>query len=215
MASLRLSVDDLLRAAPKPGRASTASPRSLQDVAEDRGWTRRLQEGSRGLTARRRWRRCKANARSHAPRRTVLCATACTIRRPRQPVAARADGPRSRPFAAIAGRCRHRAAHGPAESRLRPRGVRGLALEEGGANSHVAIVAAPSGSPRRPARRCVALAEAGDPIIIDGDLGVHFPRRRTSKPPMRQGRFRAPAGAVPAAAPAAAITRTVSPSRCI
>src|SRR5918997_190865 len=50
--------------------------------------------------------------------------------------------------------------------------LRGLVLEEGGPNSHIAIVARALGIPAvSEIENATALVEAGDPIIVDGGLG--------------------------------------------
>ena len=50
--------------------------------------------------------------------------------------------------------------------------LRGLVLEEGGPNSHIAIVARALGIPAiGEVENATALVEAGDPIIVDGGLG--------------------------------------------
>ena len=66
---------------------------------------------------------------------------------------------------------------GPAELLdYEPGRVRGLVLEDAGANSHVAIVARALGiATAGQLDDIVSLAEAGDPIIVDGDTGeVHL-----------------------------------------
>ena len=67
--------------------------------AEDRGWTRRLQEAIRnGLTAEAAVERVQSDTRAQhgAADRSVPARPAARFRRPRQPAAARADGPSAR-----------------------------------------------------------------------------------------------------------------------
>lgn len=55
--------------------------------------------------------------------------------------------------------------------------LRGLVLEEGGATSHVAIVARALGIPMiGRVENILQLVDAGDPIIVDGDLGELYVR---------------------------------------
>ncbi len=183
MASLRLSVDDLLA---RGAEAGAGEHREILEAykmfAEDRGWTRRLQEAIKnGLTAEAAVEKVQSDTRARMTRQTDpflrdrLHDFDDLANRLLRELMGRAHGPFAGDLpedAVIVARNM-----GPAElldyDRER---VRGLALEEGGANSHVAIVARALGiATAGQLDDVVALAEAGDPIIIDGDLGeVHL-----------------------------------------
>ncbi|HWT29527.1 MAG TPA: putative PEP-binding protein, partial [Propylenella sp.] len=183
MASLRLSVDDLLA---RGAEAGAGEHRDILEAykmfAEDRGWTRRLQEAvQNGLTAEAAVEKVQSDTRARMTRQTDpflrdrLHDFDDLANRLLRELMGRAHGPFAGDLpedAVIVARNM-----GPAElldyDRER---VRGLALEEGGAHSHVAIVARALGiATAGQLNDVVALAEAGDPIIVDGDLGeVHL-----------------------------------------
>jgi phosphotransferase system enzyme I (PtsP) len=182
MASLKLSVDDLLA---RGAEAGTGEHREILEAykmfAEDRGWTRRLQEAVRnGLTAEAAVERVQNDTRAQMARQTdpflrdrlhdfddlANRLLRELMGRPHGPFAA--DMPED---AIVVGRNM-----GPADlldyDRER---LRGLVLEEAGPTSHVAIVAKALEVPAVGQLDVVSLAEAGDPIIVDGDTGeVHL-----------------------------------------
>ena len=183
MASLKLSVDDLLA---RGAEAGTGEHREILEAykmfAEDRGWTRRLQEAIRnGLTAEAAVERVQNDTRAQMARQTdpflrdrlhdfddlANRLLRELMGKPHGPFAG--DLPEDSIIVA-----RHM---GPAElldyDRER---LRGLVLEEVGPTSHVAIVARALGiATVGQLDDIVALAEAGDPIIVDGDTGeVHL-----------------------------------------
>jgi phosphotransferase system, enzyme I, PtsP len=183
MASLRLSVDDLLA---RGAEAGVGEHREILEAykmfAEDRGWTRRLQEAiQNGLTAEAAVERVQNDTRAQMARQTdpflrdrlhdfddlANRLLRELMGRPHGPFAA--DLPED---AIIVARNM-----GPAElldyDRER---LRGLVLEEAGPTSHVAIVARALGiATVGQLDDVVALAEAGDAIIVDGDAGeVHL-----------------------------------------
>ncbi len=183
MASLKLSVDDLLA---RGAEAGTGEHREILEAykmfAEDRGWTRRLQEAIRnGLTAEAAVERVQNDTRAQMARQTdpflrdrlhdfddlANRLSRELMGRPHGPFAA--DLPEDAIIVA-----RHM---GPAElldyDRER---LRGLVLEEVGPTSHVAIVArALNIATVGQLDDIVSLAEAGDAIIVDGDTGdVHL-----------------------------------------
>ncbi|MGH6923347.1 MAG: phosphoenolpyruvate--protein phosphotransferase [Propylenella sp.] len=183
MASLKLSVDDLLARGAEVG---VGEHREILEAykmfAEDRGWTRRLQEAIRnGLTAEAAVERVQNDTRAQMQRQTdpflrdrlhdfddlANRLLRELMGRPHGPFAA--DLPSD---AIVVARNM-----GPAElldyDRER---LRGLVLEEAGPTSHVAIVAKALEIPTvGQIQDVVALAEAGDGIIVDGETGeVHL-----------------------------------------
>ena len=183
MASLKLSVDDLLA---RGAEAGAGEHREILEAykmfAEDRGWTRRLQEAVRnGLTAEAAVERVQSDTRARLTRQTDpflrdrLHDFDDLANRLLRELMGRPHGPFAGDMpddAIIVARNM-----GPAElldyDRER---VRGLVLEEAGPTSHVAIVARALGVPTvGQLGDIVSLAEAGDPIIVDGDAGeVHL-----------------------------------------
>ena len=183
MASLRLSVDDLLARGAEVG---TGEHREILEAykmfAEDRGWTRRLQEAiANGLTAEAAVERVQNDTRAQMTRQTDpflrdrLHDFDDLANRLLRELMGRPHGPLSSELpgdAIVVARNM-----GPADlldyDRER---LRGLVLEEAGATSHVAIVARALGiATVGQLEDVVALAEAGDPIIVDGDTGdVHL-----------------------------------------
>jgi phosphotransferase system enzyme I (PtsP) len=182
MASLRLSVDDLLA---RGAEAGAGEHREILEAykmfAEDRGWTRRLQEAiGNGLTAEAAVEKVQSDTRARMTRQTDpflrdrLHDFDDLANRLLRELMGRAHGPVTDlpEDAIIVARNM-----GPAElldyDRER---VRGLVLEEAGPTSHVAIVARALGVPTVGQLGDVAsLAEPGDPIIVDGDSGeVHL-----------------------------------------
>ncbi len=183
MASLRLSVDDLLA---RGAEAGTGEHREILEAykmfAEDRGWTRRLQEAiQNGLTAEAAVERVQNDTRAQMARQTDpflrerLHDFDDLANRLLRELMGRPHGPFASDMpedAIVVARNM-----GPAElldyDRER---LRGLVLEELGPTSHVAIVArALNIATVGQLEDVVALAEAGDPIIVDGDTGeVHL-----------------------------------------
>src|SRR6185503_10121963 len=183
MTSLKLSVDDLLA---RGAEAGTGEHREILEAykmfAEDRGWTRRLQEAIRnGLTAEAAVERVQNDTRAQMARQTdpflrdrlhdfddlANRLLRELMGKPHGPFAA--DLPEDAIVVA-----RHM---GPAELLDYDRDrLRGLVLEEVGPTSHVAIVARALGiATVGQLDDIVALAEAGDAIIVDGDTGeVHL-----------------------------------------
>jgi phosphotransferase system enzyme I (PtsP) len=150
--------------------------------AEDRGWIRRLQEAiGNGLTAEAAVEKVQSDTRARMTRQTDpflrdrLHDFDDLANRLLRELMGRPHGPFASDLpedAIIVARNM-----GPAElldyDRER---LRGLVLEEAGANSHVAIVARALGiATAGQLDDIVSLAEAGDPIIVDGDAGeVHL-----------------------------------------
>jgi phosphotransferase system, enzyme I, PtsP len=183
MASLRLSVDDLLARGAEVG---TGEHREILEAykmfAEDRGWTRRLQEAiANGLTAEAAVERVQNDTRAQMTRQTDpflrdrLHDFDDLANRLLRELMGRPHGPFASDMpedAIIVARNM-----GPADlldyDRER---LRGLVLEEAGPTSHVAIVArALNIATVGQLEDVVALAEAGDAIIVDGDTGeVHL-----------------------------------------
>jgi phosphotransferase system enzyme I (PtsP) len=183
MASLKLSVDDLLARGAEVGAGEHREIlEAYKMFAEDRGWTRRLQEAIKnGLTAEAAVERVQNDTRAQMARQTdpflrdrlhdfddlANRLLRELMGRPHGPFAA--DLPSDAIIVA-----RHM---GPAELLDYDREkLRGLVLEEVGPTSHVAIVARALGiATAGQLDDIVALAEAGDPIIVDGDTGeVHL-----------------------------------------
>jgi phosphotransferase system enzyme I (PtsP) len=176
---LRASIDDLVDSG---GLSHAGEHRDVLETfrmfAQDRGWIRRLQEAIHtGLTAEAAVERVQSDVRARLLRQTdpylrerlhdlddlanrllhQLTGAAFTLAAENLPenaiLVARAMGP-----AALL-----------EYQRLR---LRGLILEEGGATSHVAIVARALGIPTvGKAEGILGLVETGDPIIIDGTTG--------------------------------------------
>jgi phosphotransferase system enzyme I (PtsP) len=183
MASLRLSVDDLLA---RGAEAGAGEHREILEAykmfAEDRGWTRRMQEAIQsGLTAEAAVERVQSDTRARLARQTDpflrdrLHDFDDLANRLLRELMGRPHGPFAGDLpedAIIVARNM-----GPAElldyDRER---VRGLVLEEGAPTNHVTIVAKALGiATAGQLEDVVALAEAGDPIIVDGDTGeVHL-----------------------------------------
>ena len=182
MASLKLSVDDLLA---RGAEAGTGEHRDILEAyrmfAEDRGWTRRLQEAVRnGLTAEAAVERVQNDTRAQMARQTdpflrdrlhdfddlANRLLRELMGRPHGPFAA--DLPED---AIVVARNM-----GPADlldyDRAR---LRGLVLEEAGPTSTWRSSPRRWRSPRSGQVEVVSLAEAGDAIIVDGDAGeVHL-----------------------------------------
>ncbi|MCZ8185175.1 MAG: phosphoenolpyruvate--protein phosphotransferase [Beijerinckiaceae bacterium] len=176
---LRASIDDLMDSG---GLSHAGEHRDVLETfrmfAQDRGWIRRLQEAIHtGLTAEAAVERVQSDVRARLLRQTdpylrerlhdlddlanrllhQLTGAAFTLAAENLPenaiLVARAMGP-----AALL-----------EYQRLR---LRGLILEEGGATSHVAIVARALGIPTvGKAEGIIGLVEPGDAIIIDGTTG--------------------------------------------
>lgn len=182
MASLKLSVDDLLA---RGAEAGAGEHREILEAykmfAEDRGWTRRLQEAiHNGLTAEAAVERVQNDTRAQMARQTDpflrdrLHDFDDLANRLLRELMGRPHGPFAGDMpedAIVVARNM-----GPADlldyDRER---LRGLVLEEAGPTSHVAIVARALDIPTAGQVDAVTLAEAGDPIIVDGDTGeVHL-----------------------------------------
>ncbi|MBA3518271.1 MAG: phosphoenolpyruvate--protein phosphotransferase, partial [Rhizobiales bacterium] len=183
MASLRLSVDDLLA---RGAEAGVGEHREILEAykmfAEDRGWTRRLQEAiGNGLTAEAAVEKVQSDTRARMTRQTDpflrdrLHDFDDLANRLLRELMGRPHGPFAGDLpedAIIVARNM-----GPAELLDYDRDrVRGLVLEEAGPTSHVAIVARALGiATAGQLDDIVSQAEPGDPIIVDGDLGdVHL-----------------------------------------
>ncbi len=183
MASLRLSVDDLLARGAEVGSGEHREIlEAYKMFAEDRGWTRRLQEAiANGLTAEAAVERVQNDTRAQMTRQTDpflrdrLHDFDDLANRLLRELMGRPHGPLSADMpgdAIVVARNM-----GPADlldyDRER---LRGLVLEEAGPTSHVAIVArALNIATVGQLEDVVALAEAGDAIIVDGDTGeVHL-----------------------------------------
>jgi phosphotransferase system enzyme I (PtsP) len=176
---LRASIDDLVDSG---GLSHAGEHRDVLETfrmfAQDRGWVRRLHEAiNTGLTAEAAVERVQSDVRARLLRQTdpylrerlhdlddlanrllhQLTGAAFTLAAENLPenaiLVARAMGP-----AALL-----------EYQRLK---LRGLILEEGGATSHVAIVARALGIPTvGKAEGIIGLVEPGDAIIVDGTLG--------------------------------------------
>ena len=180
LSGLRVSIDDMLE---RRDVAAEGEHRAVLEAfrmfAHDAGWNRRLVEAVRnGLTAEAAVEKVQSDTRARMihvtdpylrerlddfddlAHRLLLRLTG------RDPRARPADLPRD---AIIVAR-----SMGAAELLDYPAGhLRGLVLEEGAATSHVAIVARAMGLPVvGQARGVVAVAERGDPIVVDGEDGV-------------------------------------------
>jgi phosphotransferase system enzyme I (PtsP) len=182
MESLRLSVDDLLA---RGAEAGVGEHREILEAyrmfAEDRGWTRRIQEAVRsGLTAEAAVERVQSDTRAKLTRQTDpylrdrLHDFDDVANRLLRELMGHPHGPITElpNDAIIVAR-----SMGPAElldyDRER---VRGLVLEDGAPTSHVTIVARALGiATVGQVDDLVSLAESDDPIIVDGDTGaVHL-----------------------------------------
>ncbi len=179
MASLRLSVDDILARGAEAGQGEHRDIlEAYRMFAQDRGWTRRLNEAIRaGLTAEAAVEKVQSDTRA---------------RMSRQPDPFLRD--RLHDFDDLANRLLRELMgrpHGPLEGDLpddaiivaRSMGaaelldydrerLRGLVLEDGAPTSHVAIVARALGiATVGQLNDVVALVEPGDAIIVDGETG--------------------------------------------
>jgi phosphotransferase system enzyme I (PtsP) len=183
MASLRLSVDDLLARGAEAGHGEHRDIlEAYRMFAQDRGWTRRLREAvENGLTAEAAVVKVQSDTRMRVGRQ------ADAFLRDRLHDF---DDLANRLLRELIGR-----PHGPLEGELPDDAVivartmgaaelldydreklRGLVLEEGAPTSHVAIVArALDIACVGQVEDAVSLAEAGDAIIVDGETGnVHL-----------------------------------------
>ena len=183
MASLRLSVDDILARGAEAGHGEHRDVlEAYRMFARDRGWTRRLNEAIQaGLTAEAAVEKVQSDTKARISR---------------QPDPFLRD--RLHDFDDLANRLLRELmgrSHGPIEGDMpsdaiivaRSMGaaelldydqdnLRGLVLEEGAPTSHVAIVARALGiATVGQVEDAVALVEPGDPIIVDGETGeVHL-----------------------------------------
>jgi phosphotransferase system enzyme I (PtsP) len=180
--SLRISIDDLL------SRRDVSMEGEHREVLEtyrmfahDRGWVRKLEEAIRnGLTAEAAVEKVQSDTKARMIRLTdpylrerMHDFDDLANRLLRQLTGYGPKGGGGLPVDAII----VARAMGAAELLDYPREhIRGLVLEEGAVTSHVVIVARAMGVPIvGQAAGLVALAENGDPIIIDGDGGsVHL-----------------------------------------
>lgn len=180
MASLRLSVDDILARGAEAGHGEHRDIlEAYRMFAQDRGWTRRLREAvENGLTAEAAVEKVQNDTRVRIGRH------ADAFLRDRLHDF---DDLANRLLRELIGR-----PHGPLDGELpedaiivaRTMGaaelldydrerLRGLVLEEGAPTSHVAIVArALDIACVGQVEDAVALAEAGDPVIVDGEAGI-------------------------------------------
>jgi phosphotransferase system enzyme I (PtsP) len=179
MASLRLSVDDILARGAEAGQGEHRDIlEAYRMFAQDRGWTRRLNEAIRaGLTAEAAVEKVQSDTRARMSRQTD------PFLRDRLHDF---DDLANRLLRELMGR-----SHGPLEGELpddaivvaRSMGaaelldydrdrLRGLVLEDGAPTSHVAIVARALGiATVGQVEDAVALVEPGDAIIVDGETG--------------------------------------------
>ncbi len=182
MASLRLSVDDLLARGAEVGIGEHRDIlEAYRMFADDRGWTRRLQEAIKnGLTAEAAVERVQNDTRAQMARQTDpflrdrLHDFDDLANRLLRELLGRPHGPFAGDMpddAVVVARNM-----GPADLLDYDREhLRGLVLEEAGPTSHVAIIAKALEIPTVGQVELVSLAEAGDAIIVDGDTGeVHL-----------------------------------------
>jgi phosphotransferase system, enzyme I, PtsP len=183
MTSLRLSVDDLLARGAEAGAGEHREVlEAYRMFAQDAGWIRRLREAiDAGLTAEAAVEKVQSDTRARMSRQTDPF-----LRERLHDL----DDLAYRLLRELMGR-----PHGPFEVELpedaivvaRSMGaaelldydrerLRGLVLEEGAPTSHVAIVARALGiAAVGQVEDAVSLAEADDPIIVDGETGeVHL-----------------------------------------
>ncbi len=182
LGSLRISIDDML------SRREVSMEGEHRDVLEtyrmfahDQGWVRRMEEAiHNGLTAQ-----AAVEKVQRAPKARIMRLTDPYLRERMHDF----DDLANRLLRQLTGFSPHSAAEGfpndaivfaramgAAELLDYPRAnLRGLVLEEGAVTSHVVIVARAMGiAVVGQAAGAVALAENGDPVIIDGDDGkVH------------------------------------------
>ncbi|MDE1993144.1 MAG: phosphoenolpyruvate--protein phosphotransferase [Rhizobiaceae bacterium] len=183
MGSLRISIDDML------SRRDVSMEGEHREVLEtyrmfahDQGWVRKLEEAVRnGLTAEAAVEKVQSDTKARMMRLTDPYLRermhdfedlANRLLRQLTGYTGRTTGEGFPNDAVIFAR-----AMGAAELLDYPRtNIRGLVLEEGAVTSHVVIVARAMGIPVvGQAAGVVALAENGDPVIIDGDGGhVHL-----------------------------------------
>ncbi|MDX3929836.1 MAG: phosphoenolpyruvate--protein phosphotransferase [Shinella sp.] len=177
LGSLRISIDDML------SRRDVSMEGEHREVLEtyrmfahDRGWVRKLEEAIRnGLTAEAAVERVQSETKARMIRLTDpylrermhdFDDLANRLLRQLTGYGAKLSGGSFPADAIVVAR-----AMGAAELLDYPReNVRGLVLEDGAVTSHVVIVARAMGIPVvGQAPGVVALAENGDPVIIDGD----------------------------------------------
>jgi phosphotransferase system, enzyme I, PtsP len=183
MGSLRISIDDML------SRREVSMEGEHREVLEtyrmfanDQGWARKLEEAIRnGLTAEAAVEKVQSDTKARMMRLTDPYLRermhdfedlANRLLRQLTGYTAKSAGEGFPNDAIIFAR-----AMGAAELLDYPRAnIRGLVLEEGAVTSHVVIVARAMGIPVvGQAAGVVALAENGDPVIIDGEEGhVHL-----------------------------------------
>ncbi len=183
VSSLRISIEDMLQ---RRDMAAEGEHRAVLEAyrmfAHDRGWVRRLEEAVRnGLTAEASVEKVQNDMRArmvHASdpflRERLHDFDDLANRLLRQLMGRAGDmfGDGMSTDAVIVAR-----SMGAAELLdYRREQIRGLVLEEGGATSHVVIVARALGIPVvGQAKGAVSMAEKGDAIIVDGEEGaVHL-----------------------------------------
>ena len=183
MTSLQLSVDDLLA---RGAEAGTGEHREILEAyrmfAQDRGWTRRLREAiENGLTAEAAVERVQSDTRARMTRQTDpflrdrLHDFDDLANRLLRELMGRPHGPVAgdMPEDAIVVARNMGAAELLDYDRSR---LRGLVLEDAGPTSHVVIVAKALGiAAVGQLEDIVSLAESGDAMIVDGEVGeVHL-----------------------------------------
>jgi phosphotransferase system enzyme I (PtsP) len=179
MASLRLSVDDILARGAEAGQGEHRDIlEAYRMFAQDRGWTRRLNEAIRaGLTAEAAVEKVQSDTRARMSRQTDpflrdrLHDFDDLANRLLRELMGRPHGPLDGDLpedAIIVAR-----SMGAAELLDYDReSLRGLVLEDGAPTSHVSIVARALGiATVGQVNDVVALVEPGDAIIVDGETG--------------------------------------------
>lgn len=182
LGKLRLSLDAMLE---RRDVARDGEPRDVLEAyamfARDRGWARKMEEAIRnGLTAEAAAEKVQSDTRAQ-----MLRSTDPYLRERLHDL----DDLANRLLRELMGRTAEHNASLPANAVLVARNMgaaelldydrdrlRGLVLEEGGPTSHISIVAKALGIPTvGQVATVVSLAEAGDTIIVDGEMGsVHL-----------------------------------------
>ncbi|WP_414832730.1 phosphoenolpyruvate--protein phosphotransferase [Afifella sp. YEN Y35] len=183
MRSLRLSVDDLLARGVEAGQGEHRDIlEAYRMFAQDQGWVRRLREAvAAGLTAEAAVEKVQSDMRARLARsadpylRDRLHDLDDLGNRLLRTLMGRPHGPGSAQMPADAVVVARNM--GAAELLDYDRDkLRGLVLEDGAPTNHVAIVARALGiATVGQVENVVALAESGDPVIVDGETGeVHL-----------------------------------------
>ncbi len=180
---MRASIDRLIERGDMGGGETRDILESFRSIANDRGWLRRLREAiSGGLTAEAAVERVQNDARAKMQRQTDpylrerLHDLDDLANRLMNELVGRSSIPALEELpdnAIIVAR-----SMGPAALLDYDRSkLRGLVLEDGGALSHVAIVARSLGIPAvGNVGNVINLAEQGDPVIVDGSTGDVYVR---------------------------------------